>query len=123
MRQPRRASGSVTLKDLLVLDRLVTGPIVNLMYWAGLGGIALIGFAGIGATVGVAIREGPMGWLAAFSGVIMGLLVMVVLLAIWRGFCEFYLVIFRISEDLRALREANDAEAARRPAGGFPPNP
>ena len=36
--------------------------------------------------------------------------------ALWntkeRAFCEFYVAIFRISEDLRALRQASDADHA-----------
>jgi hypothetical protein len=31
---------------------------------------------------------------------------------LWRAFCEFYVAIFRISEDLRALRQASDADHA-----------
>ena len=27
---------------------------------------------------------------------------------LWRGFCEFYVVVFRISEDLRVLREREE---------------
>ena len=104
--------------DLLVLDRLVTGPIVNLMYWAGLGVIALVAFLVVGASIGVAIRGGLEGWLLALPTLVIGLLFVVMLAAIWRGFCEFYLVIFRISEDLRAIRQANEAD---RP-GSFPPN-
>jgi hypothetical protein len=36
---------------------------------------------------------------------------------LWRGFCEFYVAIFRISEDLRALREqdASGQPVPRRP--------
>jgi hypothetical protein len=29
---------------------------------------------------------------------------------LWRSFCEFYVAIFRISDDLRAMRETVDAE-------------
>jgi hypothetical protein len=102
-----------SLKDILVLDRLITGPIVNLMYWGGLGIILLSGFGGIGAVIGVAIGDGPMGWLLAVPTLALGLLAMVILIAIWRGFCEFYLVVFRISEDLRALRAAEEARGPR----------
>ena len=31
---------------------------------------------------------------------------------LWRAFCEFYVAIFRISEDLRALRQTSDADHA-----------
>ena len=100
-----------SFKDILVLDRLITGPIVNLLYWAGLGLILLSGFGGIGAVIGVAIGEGPMGWLLTLPTIAFGVLIMVILVAVWRGFCEFYLVVFRISEDLRALRTAEESRA------------
>ena len=118
MRQSKRKSAVPSFGDLLVLDRLVTGPIVNLMYWAGLGCYRPHRLLVIGASVGVAIREGLLGWLLALPALVIGLLFVVMLAAIWRGFCEFYLVIFRISEDLRAIRQANEAD---RPES-FPPN-
>jgi hypothetical protein len=116
MRQSKGVSTVPSVRDLLVLDRLITGPIVNLMYWGGLAIIALIAFSMIGATVGVAIQEGAMGWLLALPALALGLLFAVVLAAIWRGFCEFYLVVFRISEDLRALRAQNEADSRRPPS-------
>jgi hypothetical protein len=108
-----------SFRDILVLDRLITGPIVNLMYWAGLGVILLSGFGGIGAVIGVAIGEGPMGWLLTLPTLAFGVLLMVILVGIWRAFCEFYLVVFRISDDLRSLRLVEEDEARRR----GPPNP
>ena len=46
---------------------------------------------------------------------IVGVLVMGALLLLWRSFCEFYVAIFKISEDLSALRADMDAEKARLP--------
>lgn len=120
-----------SFRDILFLDRLITGPIVNLMYWAGLGLIVLSGFSGIGAVIGVAISsDGLMGWLLALPALALGVIMMVILVAVWRGFCEFYLVVFRISEDLRALRKIEEDEATRdiardqsRYERRFPPNP
>jgi hypothetical protein len=43
---------------------------------------------------------------------IAGLLVASALVLLWRAFCEFYVAIFRISEDLRALRQTSDADHA-----------
>lgn len=125
---PQKKQGLPSFRDIFVLDKLITGPIVNLMYWAGLGVIILSGFGGIGAVIGVAIGEGPMGWLLTLPTLAFGVLMMVILVAIWRGFCEFYLVVFRISEDLRALRAVEEDEARRDIARAaardrFPPNP
>ena len=103
-----------SFRDILVLDRLITGPIVNLLYWGGLGVILLSGFGVIGGVIGVAIGEGPMGWLLTLPALAFGVLIMVVVIAIWRSFCEFYLVVFRISDDLRAIRLVEEDEARRR---------
>ena len=119
MRPTKKASkagtSSAFLWDLLTFNRLLTGPVVHLIYWAGLGVIVLIGFSVAGAAIGLAIREGDiMGILLAFPVFIAALLVMGVLTLLWRAFCEFYVAIFRISDDLRALRQSNDAEVANR---------
>ena len=45
--------------------------------------------------------------------------IMVVLVAIWRGFCEFNLVVFRISEDLRALRASEETRSQTPPGQSF----
>jgi hypothetical protein len=115
MRPPAKAG--VTngfIWDLLTFNRLLTGPVIHLIYWAGLGVIVLIGFSIAGAGVGLAIREGDiMGVLLAFPVFIMAILAMGVLTLLWRAFCEFYVAIFRISDDLRALRQSNDATGKR----------
>jgi hypothetical protein len=48
--------------------------------------------------------------------VIGGLLVLGALVLLWRSFCEFYVAIFKISEDLAVLRA--DVEAERKRVGG-----
>ncbi len=86
-----------------------------LIYWAGLGVIALIGFSVVGAGVGLATREnGLSGWLLGAPLLVGGALVVVALTLLWRAICEFYIAIFRISDDLRALRRNDDALFAAR---------
>ena len=118
MRPPQthrsRTSGGV-LWDFLTFERLITGPLVQLIYWAGLGVIALAGFFTIGASVGLALHnDGLAGWLLAIPAMVAGLFVVVVLMILWRAACEFHIAIFRISDDLRALRRREEAEAAPR---------
>jgi hypothetical protein len=99
----------------LTFDRMVAGEIILLVYWAGLGVIALIGFGMVGAGVGLAIRDGSLAGLLLGAPVLIGgLLAMVALTLLWRATCEFYIAIFRISEDLRALRRNDEAAAAAR---------
>jgi hypothetical protein len=114
MKSPRtasRAGQGSTLWDLLTLEKLMTGSIAHLVYWCGLGVIALGGFSVIGAAVGVALREGQvMGWLLAIPTLVAGLLVIGVMAMLWRSFCELYVVIIRIGEDLNVLRRAAESQ-------------
>lgn len=104
----RRGTATTVFWDLLTFDRLLTGPVIHLIYWCGLGVIVLTGFFFVGAAVGYALRDGPLfGLLLAFPTLIAGFLICSAMVLLWRGACEFYVVIFRISEDLRAFREAN----------------
>lgn len=102
--------------DILTFDKLMTGPITHLLYWAGMAIIAVIGFGMMGAAIGFAVRELSFESVTlAIPMFIIAILVTGALMLIWRGMCEFYLAVFRIAEDLRALRIAQDT-AARAPA-------
>lgn len=122
MRRPLNrpnGQGSAVLWDLLTFEHLMTGQVIHLIYWAGLALIALGAFGTIGAAVGVAIRDPfPFGLLLAIPVVVGGFLVMGALVLLWRSFCEFYVAIFKISEDLGVLRA--DVEAERKRVGGTP---
>ena len=112
-----RGTGSSVLWDLLTFERLLTGPAVHLIYWAGLGVITLGAFGAIGAAVGVAMREDSIvGKLLALPVAVGGLLVCFALVLLWRSFCELYVAVFRIADDLRALRQASDADRGVRPS-------
>ena len=98
--------------DLLTFERLIAGSLIHLIYWAGLGMIALLGFFAIGASAGLALHNGSAGWLLAIPALIGGILVMLALSLIWRASCEFYVAIARISDDLHALRRNDEAAVA-----------
>ena len=103
--------------DLLTFDRLLTSPVVHLIYWCGLGMVLMVGFGVMGAFVGFLMRgETIVEKLLALPVLVAGLLAVAALALIWRSFCEFYVVIFRISDDLAALREAAEAASSPRPA-------
>lgn len=112
----KKAFGSTKPKDIVVdlmtFDRLLTKPVIHLIYWAGLALVALGLFAVLGGTVGIAMREEmPWGIFLAIPFLIGGLLFLVAALLLWRSFCEFYVAIFRISDDLRALRAVTEGAA------------
>ena len=107
-------TGSALLWDMLTFEKLMTSQVIHLIYWAGLGMIAVGVFGFIGAAVGVAIRDPfPFGLLLAIPVVVLGLLAMGALLLLWRSFCEFYVAIFKISDDLGVLRADVEAERTR----------
>lgn len=112
LQRPQGRNGEF-LWNLLSFEQLVTGTVVHLVYWAGLGIIAVMAFGVLGASVGVAIREGGWGILLAIGVLAIGMLGVFVAVLLWRAFCEFYVTIFKISEDLQALRQDVEAERAR----------
>ena len=96
---------------------MITGPVIHLVYWSGLGVIVLAAFGVIGASLGVAIRAlSERTWdtlLVVIPGLVGGLLMVLAGGLLWRAFCEFYVVIFRIGDDLSALRRVAEEEHAR----------
>jgi len=107
------------LSSILTFETMITGPVIHLVYWAGLGVILLAAFGVVGASLGVGIRAiSERSWetlLVVIPGLVGGLLIVLAGGLLWRAFCEFYVVIFRIGDDLGALRRA--AEEDQRHAG------
>ena len=112
---PRRTGARTSARggrlwDMLTFDRLITGPVIHLVYWSGLGVIVVGAFSVVGASIGVAWREGS--WAAlllALPVLVVGLLVVAAMALIWRAFCEFFVAVIRIGDDLAALRRSRDA--------------
>ncbi len=92
--------------SLLTFDRLVTKPIVHMVYWAGLCLFFLSACGVAGMAVGSALHDSdPMGWLLAFGLTVGGWLLILVGILVWRAACEFYMAVLSIAEDLRTLRQ------------------
>ena len=86
----------------------MTNRVIHWIYWAGLSLVAFVAFGAVGAAIGIAVREASLrGLLLAIPMLVGGLLMAAILGLLWRAFCEFYVAIFRISEDLHALRQAD----------------
>ena len=123
-RSARRRRGLVA--DLLTFDRLLTGPVVHMIYWCGLCLILLLGFGAVGGAIGLALRSiSVSSALLALPAVVAALLLVAVLSLVWRGLCEFYLSVFSIAEDLHALRIVVQKESVAREgaAGARRPGP
>jgi len=106
----RQAFGTSRPKDvffnLLTFDRMVTRPIVHIVYWIGLGLLVIAAMAIAGTAIGEGIKEGPpWGWILAAPILIVGWLMVLVGVLLWRGMCEFYMAVLSIAEDLRYLRQ------------------
>ncbi len=113
LQRPQSTNGQF-LWDLLTFEHLITGGLVHLVYWAGLAIIGIVAFGVLGASVGVAIREGNfMGVVLAVGVLVIGAIGVFIGVLLWRAFCEFYVTIFKISEDLQVLRQDVEAERAR----------
>lgn len=114
-RNPLRPQGQSAqfFWDLLTFEKMLTGTVFHLVYWAGLGIIGMIAFGVLGASVGVAIREGGWGILLALGILGFGALGVFAGVLLWRAFCEFYVTIFKISEDLHVLRQDMESERAK----------
>jgi len=108
--KPQAGHARVIFWDLLTFDRLLTGPMVHIIYWCGLAFIALIGFAGVGAAVGLSIRAEGLDRLIAVPALVVGALVVLALALLWRLTCEFFVAVFRISDDLHALRRSQNID-------------
>lgn len=122
--KPKRKTSETgeVLRDLLTFERLLTGPVIHLIYWAGLGVIVLGAFGSIGAAIGVALKEQEMvGKLLAIPLAVAGVLICFALVLLWRSFCEFYVAVFRIADDLKGLRLAAEREVGGPVNTGGPP--
>jgi hypothetical protein len=118
----RQAFGSTRPSDitrtLLTFDRLTARPIVHIVYWLGLGlfFIAAMGFLGV--AVGSMIKDHSVwGMLLSFGVLIVSWLMVMIGIMLWRAFCEFYMAVLSIADDLRILRQYQEklepASAAR----------
>ncbi|MBE7217033.1 MAG: DUF4282 domain-containing protein [Caulobacteraceae bacterium] len=99
------------LLDALTLDRSMGLAATQLIYWGGLAVVALVAFGVVGGAVGLMIRSGfPDGVLIGVPVLVAGLALAAVLGLLWRGACEFFVAVFQIADDLRALRAMSEAQ-------------
>lgn len=106
----RQVFGTTRPKDiwssLLTFDRLVTKPVVHIVYWCGLGLLFIAFMAIFGISVGSAIKDGTvMGAMLSIPLLVVGWLGVLIGVLVWRSCCEFYLAVMSIAEDLRFLRQ------------------
>jgi len=93
----------------------VIGPGVCIGRNCRVGANATIGFALIGVAVGVALRGDGWEALLAVPAFVFGALLVTALALLWRGASEFYVAVFRIADELTAVRQRLD-QLAEAPA-------
>ena len=88
------------LNQFLNFDKLIGTTLIKVMYYIGLAGIALYAIVTFLGGLGMMTQSflGGLGMvIASLIGAVMGLL-------FWRFICEIYLLFFRISDDLRDIK-------------------
>lgn len=108
--------------DLLTFDRLITKPVVHIVYWFGLSLLTIFALGWTGIMIGTGIKDASvMGWLLSFGLTIIGWLAAMLAILVWRSFCEFYTAIMNIADDLRHLRQYQEkTDASRTPPAAAP---
>jgi len=99
-------------QHFLSFDKLIGTKLIKILYYLGLIGIVLGGIVSLFGGL-AAMRVSFMGGLGAMIGAI---LVTIIGIAFWRFLCEIYMLFFRMSDDLRDIknhqlgREANSED-------------
>ena len=87
-------------QQFLSFDKLIGTKLIKILYYLGLIGIAL---GGIGAIFGAlaSMRYSFVQGIGALLGALIGI---VLVLVFWRFMCEIYMLFFRMSDDLRDIK-------------------
>lgn len=88
------------LQQFLSFDKLIGTKLIKILYFVGLIGIVLGGLGAIFAAFG-AMRYSFGGGVGALLG---ALIATAAGLLFWRFICELYLLFFRMSDDLRDIK-------------------
>lgn len=92
--------------DILTFDRMPVRPVIHIVYWAGLGLFFITGLGMAGVSIGSALHDRDMmAWFLAFGVTIAGWLGLLIGVLAWRAFCQFFMAIMNIADDLRYLRQ------------------
>jgi len=81
------------LKNFLTFDKLMGTSLIMILYYIGMVGIVL---AGLGALF-AGFQIGFMAIVSAIFGTLLALV-------FWRFMCELYILFFRMSDDLRDIK-------------------
>jgi len=92
--------------DLLTFDRLNTRSLIHIVYWAGLGLLAIAAAGVLGVAIGNIVSDPtPMAALLSIAILVIFWLAILIGVFLWRVVCELILAVSNIAEDLRYLRQ------------------
>lgn len=96
------------LNQLLSFDKMIGTTLIKVLYYIGLVGIALYAIFGFLGGLGMMTRSFGMG-----LGVALGSLIGAALgVLFWRFMCEIYMLFFRISDDVREIKNMKSGGGA-----------
>lgn len=90
------------LNQFLTFDKLIGSKLITILYFLGLIGIAL-GVLGVIFAGFAAMRYG---FFEGLGTIIAALIGGVIALLFWRFMCELYIILFRMADDLRDIKNA-----------------
>lgn len=88
------------LQHFLTFDKLIGTKLIKILYYLGLIGIILGGIASLFG--GLAMLGSSFG--AGLGAIIGAILMTIIGIAFWRFLCEIYMLFFRMSDDLRDIK-------------------
>ncbi|KCZ90103.1 DUF4282 domain-containing protein [Hyphomonas johnsonii] len=88
------------ISRFLNFDNLIGTTLIKVLYFLGLAGIAI--FALVSFVGGIAAMR--FGVMQGLGMIVMSLVGAVVGVVMWRFMCELYLLFFRISDDIRDMK-------------------
>ena len=96
--------------DMFAFKKRLAQPLILLVYWAGLCILGIIFMGFVGAAYALAKNDWPMGVFAGIPVFVGGILLVLSGMVMWRAFCEFYVTILRIADDLTVLRQSAEGQ-------------
>ena len=106
------------IQRLLTFDKLIGTTLIKILYYIGLVGIGLYAIIMLLTGLGVMVSQSFLGGIGIVIAAIIG---GAISLLFWRFMCELYMLFFRISDDVRELKEMKGGSPS--PAASAPAAP
>lgn len=96
------------VNQFLTFDKLIGSKLITILYYVGLIGL------GLGVIAGIFSGFAGMGYsfFAGLGTIIAALIGGAIGLVFWRFMCELYMILFRMADDLRDIKNAKAGAAS-----------